>query len=106
MTDDPVEVARGYFTALTERDGARLRALFADDAELVTPAGTVRGSGAIADFYAQTAFTVDDFLPQPGRFVAAGGDVAVEIELRLGGRTTRVADVFTVAAGRITRLAV
>ncbi len=101
----PVDVASAYFDAVRARDAGALRALFANDAELVTATGTFHGAGVIADYYAQLAFTIE---PEPtlGPFIADGERVAVEIDLRTTIGPMQVADVFTIVAGRITRLAI
>jgi len=102
----PADVARAYFEAIRARDGKALRGLFAPDAELVTPAGTVRGAEAIAAFYEASAFQAADLEPRPGPFLVSGGRVACEIELRLAGTSTAVADFFTIEAEHIVRLSV
>jgi hypothetical protein len=83
-----------------------LDALFTDDAELVTGAGTFNGRDAIVSFYRDLAFTVDDLWPEPGPLIVDGDRVAVEIRLRMGGAITLVGDVFTLADGRIARVAI
>jgi ketosteroid isomerase-like protein len=95
-----------YFAAIRARDADALGALFTDDAELVTAAGTFCGRDAIVGFYRDLAFGIDDLSPQPGAFIVDGDRVAVEIELRMGGRVSLVADVFTLAKGRIARVAI
>jgi ketosteroid isomerase-like protein len=104
--ESPGDVADEYFSAIAERDPERLRALFTPSSRLITAAGTYEGVDAIVDFYETTAFAFDDLHPSPGELVVAGGRVAVEIELHMGGSSIRVADFFTVADGRIDRLAV
>ena len=81
----------------------RCGALFTDDAELVSAAGTFSGRDAIVGFYRDLAFTVDDLWPDPGPLIVDGDRVAVEIRLRMGGTTTLVGDVFTLSDGRIAR---
>lgn len=100
------QVAAAYFAAIADRDPDRLRELFADDAELVTPAGRLRGAESIVAFYRDSAFGFDDLQPQVRCYLADGERVAAEIGLRMAGRRTEVADVFTVRDGRIARLAV
>ena len=73
---------------------------------LVSLAGTFSGREAIVGFYRDLAFGVDDLSPSPGVFIVDGDRVAVEIELRMGGTTTLVADVFTLSGGRIARVAI
>jgi ketosteroid isomerase-like protein len=102
---DVASVAERYFTAIRERDGQALRALFAPDAELVSAAGTFRGPDEIARFYEETAFPVASD-PRPGPFVVDGDRLATEIELQLGDSRTKVADFFTIADGSIRRLVV
>ncbi len=103
---DPTAVARAYFAAITAHDADAVQACFHDDAELVTATGTYRGPDAIGDFYRQNAFQFEDLRPTPGPLLADGDRVAVEIELRMGGRATPVADFFTIDGDRIRRLVI
>ena len=103
---DPAAVARAYFAAITAHDADAVQACFHDDAELVTATGTYRGPDAIGDFYRENAFQIDDLRPTPGPFLVDGDRLAVEIGLRMGGRTTPVADFFTVDGDRIRRLVI
>jgi ketosteroid isomerase-like protein len=95
-----------YFAAIRARDAASLGDLFTEDAELVSLAGTFSGREAIVGFYRDLAFGIGDLSPSPGVFIVDGDRVAVEIELRMGGTTTLVADVFTLSGGRIARVAI
>lgn len=106
MNPHPTAVADAYFAAIRARDAEALRALFAPDAELLSMGGVVHGNDAIAAFYATGAFTIEDLAPSVGAYVVDGSRVAVEIELRMNGRTTAVADVFTVEDGLIRRLGI
>jgi ketosteroid isomerase-like protein len=99
-------VVDAYFAAIRARDADALRELFTSDAELITQAGTFVGPDTIADFYRDLAFQVDDLWPEPGPLLVEGERVAVEIRLRMAGNVTLVADVFTLADGRIRRLAI
>jgi ketosteroid isomerase-like protein len=103
---DPADLARAYFAAVTDHDADAVAACFADDAELVTATGTYRGPQAIADFYRQNAFQFDDLRPSPGPLLVEGDRVAVEIDLFMGGRSSPVADFFTIHEGRIQRLVI
>jgi ketosteroid isomerase-like protein len=95
-----------YFAAIRARDADAIGDLFTDDAELVSGAGTFSGRDAIVAFYRDLAFTVDDLWPEPGPLIVDGERVAVEIRLRMGGATTLMSDVFTLAGGRIARVAI
>jgi ketosteroid isomerase-like protein len=99
-------VVDAYFAAIRARDADALGALFTDDAQLVTLAGTFTGPGAIAGFYRDLAFQVDDLWPDPGPLLVDGDRVAVEIRLRMNGTTTTVGDFFTLAGDRISRLVI
>lgn len=101
-----VEAIHAYFTAIRARDVDALGSLFTDDAELVSAAGTFSGRDAIVGFYRDLAFQVIDLWPDPGPLIVDGDRVAVEIELHMGGTVTRVGDVFTLAGGRIARVAI
>jgi ketosteroid isomerase-like protein len=99
------EVANAYFNAVRSRDAEALRKLFAPDAELVTATGAFRGADAIADYYAELAFSIE---PDPtlGPFIVDGDRLAVEIDLATTIGPMQVADVFTIAGDQITRLAI
>ena len=101
-----VDAIPAYFAAIRARDVDALGALFTDDAELVSAAGTFSGRDAIVAFYRDLAFSVEDLWPEPGELIVDGDRVAVEIRLRMGGTTTLVGDVFTLDAGRIARVAI
>ena len=102
----PAEVADAYFAAINARDPAAIRAVFAPQAELVTPAGRFVGAAAIADFYATQAFTAPDLAAQPGPYLVDRQWLAVEIVLQMHGQRSRVADVFDVRDGVIQRLTI
>ena len=103
---DPAAVARAYFAAITAHDADAIQACFTDDAELVTAAGTYDGPQAIGDFYRQNAFQFEDLRPTPGPFLIDGDRLAVEIQLRMGGRDSPVADFFTIEGDKIRRLVI
>lgn len=100
---DPIHA---YFEAIRNKDVDALRGLFTQDAQLVTLAGTFVGPDAIAGFYRDLAFTVDDLWPEPGPLLIDEDRVAVEIRLRMNDTMTLVGDFFTLAGGQISRLAV
>ena len=104
MTDVPVIEA--YFAAIRAKDADALGALFTDDGELVSLGGTFAGPAAIAAFYRDLAFQVEDLWPEPGRLIVDGERVAVEIRLRMNGRVSLVGDFFTLRNGRISRLCI
>jgi ketosteroid isomerase-like protein len=103
---DPASVATRYFDAIRSRDVDGIRAVFADDAVLVSAAGTVQGRDAIAEFYTGSAFQIDDLSPTPGEYVVDGERLAVEIDLFMGGRSHRVADFFEIRDGLVRRLVI
>jgi ketosteroid isomerase-like protein len=103
---DPAAVATAYFAAITAHDADAVARCFTDDAELVTATGVFRGPAAIGDFYRQNAFQFEDLRPTPGPLLVDGDRVAVQIDLFMGGTTTSVADFFTVAGDRISRLVI
>jgi ketosteroid isomerase-like protein len=102
MTD--VAVVSAYFAAIRAKDADALGALFTHDADLVTMAGTFTGPAAIAGFYRDVAFQVEDLWPEPGPLIVDGERVAVEIRLRMNGKVSLVGDFFTLRNGRIERL--
>jgi ketosteroid isomerase-like protein len=101
-----VDAVHEYFAAIRARDADALGALFTDDAELVSGAGTFSGRDAIVSFYRDLAFKVEDLWPEPGELIVDGDRVAVEIRLRMGGTINLVGDVFTLSDGRIARVAI
>jgi ketosteroid isomerase-like protein len=101
-----VDPVNAYFAAIRAKDAGALLGLFTPDAELVTMAGTFTGPDAIAGFYRDLAFTVDDLWPEPGALLLDGDHVAVEIRLRMNGKVSLVGDFFTLAGGKISRLAI
>lgn len=100
---DPIDT---YFTAIRNKDVDALRALFTPDAQLSTLAGTFIGPDAIAGFYRDLAFTVDDLWPEPGPLLVDNDRVAVEIRLHMNGTVSLVGDFFTLADNKISRLVV
>ena len=99
-------VVDAYFAAIRAKDADALGALFTDDAELVSLAGTFTGPAEIAGFYRDLAFQVDDLWPEPGPLIVDGQYVAVEIRLRMNGTVALVGDFFTLHNGRIARLVI
>ena len=99
-----VAVVDAYFAAIRAKDADALGALFTDTADLVTVAGTFTGPAAIAGFYRDLAFQVEDLWPEPGPLIVDGERVAVEIALRMNGKVSLVGDFFTLRNGRIERL--
>lgn len=106
MARPATTLVRDYFDAIRARDADALEQLFTDDAELVSAAGTFRGPGAIAGFYRDLAFLVDDLEPRDGPLVVDADRIAVEIALRMGGADHAVADFFTIRDGLISRLVI
>lgn len=104
MTDTAVLTA--YFEAIRTRDADRLGSLFSPGAELVSGAGTFRGPEAIAGFYRDLVFQVEDLWPDPGPFQVTGNAVTVEIRLRMNGAISVVDDYFTLGDGLITNLVI
>jgi hypothetical protein len=99
-------VVAAYFEAIRARDADRLGSLFSPDAELVSGAGTFRGPEAIAGFYRDLVFLVEDLWPDPGPFTFDGDHVAVRIRLRMNGAISEVDDYFTLGDGSITKLVI
>jgi len=95
-----------YFAAIRRKDADALPGLFTHDARLVTLAGTYVGPDAIAGFYRDLAFTVEDLWPEPGPLLVDNDRVAVEIRLRMNGSVSLVADFFTLSDDRISRLVI
>ena len=99
-------VAADYFLAITIRDGAALRRLFAADAVLNAQGTIYQGTEAIVRFYEEGAFKYTDLLPRPGTFRAEGDRLVVEIDLHIAGTDSTVVDTFAMADGRISSLVI
>lgn len=97
-------VLDAYFTAITVRDVVGLRSLFAPDAVLVAQGIECRGNDAIARFYSDGAFALNDLLPRTGPPRVDGARATVAIDLRIEGSHTALEDVFFVNGDRIDRL--
>ena len=104
----PAGVVDAYFTAVTTARRRRPRGA------LHPRRGTRRRrdrpprkpSRTIARFYADGAFGFDDLLPRPGPFAVDAGTVAVDIDLRIDGAHSTVADVFELAGNQIAALTI
>ena len=103
----PEAVARGYFEAVQAASRAQLRALFADDAELVSiNAGFMKGAEEIADYYQENFFGAGARLrPKTGPLIVHDDVVAVEVQARSeSGKVSWLSDFFTVRDGLIQQL--
>lgn len=103
----PEAVALRYFDAVEAASRAQLRALLADDAELVSiNAGFMRGAEAIADYYEENFFGAGARLrPSTGPLIVHGDVVAVEVQARSeSGKVSWLSDFFTVRDGLIRQL--
>jgi hypothetical protein len=102
----PADVAHAYFAGVTAHDADAIAACFAEEAELVTNAGTFHGREAIGGFYRDSLLQADDVRPAPGPLIVDGNRVAVEIDLLRGGRHVLVGDFFTIDGDKISRLVI
>ena len=103
----PTAVARAYFDAVQAASRAELRALLAEDAELVSiNAGFLKGAEAIADYYEDNFFAAGARLrPKTGPLFLHDDIVAVEVQARSeNGKVSWLSDFFTVRDGLIQRL--
>ena len=103
----PTVVARAYFDAVQAASRAQLRALLAEDAELVSiNAGFLKGAEAIADYYEDNFFAAGARLrPKTGPLFLHDDIVAVEVQARSeNGKVSWLSDFFTVRDGLIQRL--
>ena len=102
-----VDVALGYFDAVQAASRQQLRALLAEDAELVSiRAGFMKGADEIADFYERNFFGAGARLrPKTGPLMVQDDVVAVEVQARSeDGKVSWLSDFFTVRDGLITQL--
>jgi hypothetical protein len=104
--EGPAAVIHDYFSAVTAHDAALLRSLFSPSATMVVDTTRLEGIDAIMGYYAQQAFTFDDFRPDPGPLEVTGHRVSVSIDVHLGGQDRTVSDVFEIDGRRITSLRV
>lgn len=103
----PEAVARGYFDAVRAASRSQLRALLADDAELMSiNAGFMKGAELIADYYEENFFSAGAKLrPSTGPLIVHGEIVAVEVLARsANGKVSWLSDFFTVRDGLIQQL--
>jgi ketosteroid isomerase-like protein len=100
------DVVNAYFAAMRNKDASAHRELFCEDAELVNSFGTFVGVDAIARFYRDFAFTVDELWPEPGPLIVGDDRVAVELRARVNGEWTFGANFYTLRDGRIVRMEV
>jgi ketosteroid isomerase-like protein len=101
----PVEVVNAYFARVTAADVQAVADLFAPDAVLENATGTLNGTDAIRQMYANV-LAPGAMKPNPRRFIVDGENLAVEIDLIANGQALRLADFFTIREGRIERLAI
>jgi hypothetical protein len=114
MTDLPAPqhgaeaVIADYFTAVTAQDVNLLGDLFTPDAVLESGVTHLEGRDEVLSYYISNTFTFPDFHPTPGPLTVEdnGQRVSVDIEVRLGGHTSRVHDVFELVDGRIRRITI
>lgn len=103
----PEAVARRYFDAVQAASRTQLRALLADDAELVSiNAGFMKGAEEIADYYEENFFGSGARLrPKTGPLIVHDDVVAVEVQARSeNGKVSWLSDFFTVRDGLIQQL--
>ncbi len=112
-TKSPAEVAAAYTGAVRAGDLEALRALFADDAEMVcrplddwVPTGRMTGADNIVEFYGKLLDAWGGADPHPGEMMVVGNRVAVEIEAHHAEFIDEVADFFTIEGGKIKRIAI
>lgn len=109
----PAEVVVAYTNAVRGGDLEALRALFADDAEMVCrpvddwlPTGRMIGADNIVEFYSKLLDAWGGADPHPGEMMVIGNRVAVEIHAHHADFIDEVADFFTIENGKIQRIAV
>ena len=95
-----------YFAAVTARDPALVRRVFAPDATFDVDGDRRRGHEDILAYYAEHTFVFEDFRPDPAPLQIDGTTVTVDIDVHLGGTERTVRDVFETDGTRITALAV
>jgi len=100
----PAGVVGDYFAAVTMRDTAALRRLFASDAVVEAQGTRYDGNETISRFYEEGAFRFEDLLPVPGPLRITGNRVEVEINLRVAGTDSTVVDIFETVDGQIRSL--
>ena len=114
MTDtpNPTEVVEAYVKAVRAGDFKALRAVFADDAEVLSlpmegmESGHLKGVDAIVTFFGMLLEDRGGADPHPGPLMVVGDRVAVEIDAHHRDYIEEVSDFFTIKDGKITRLAV
>ncbi len=102
----PAGIIDDYFAAVTAHDTDMLRGLFAPDATFDVDGDRRQGRDAILAYYGGHTFGYADFRPDPGPLQMDGSSVTVDIDVHLGGSTSRVRDVFETEGELITGLVV
>jgi len=103
----PSSLVLRYFDAVEAADRSKLRALLAEDAEMVSiNAGVVKGADAILAYYEANFFrTGGRIRPQIGPLIFNANTVAVEVQAHSeSGKVSWLADFFTVDNGLIQQL--
>jgi len=103
----PSSLVLKYFDAVEAADRSKLRALLAEDAEMVSiNAGLVKGADAILAYYEANFFrTGGRIRPQTGPLICNANTVAVEVQAHSeSGKVSWLADFFTVDNGLIQQL--
>ena len=106
MAENVTDVVEKYFRANRTKDLKLMRSILANDVEITSQAGTVKGADAcvnLADEFHKRTGGVD---PHPGPLVIDGDTVAVQIRAHLPQlkEIRNLADFFTIKDGKITQL--
>jgi hypothetical protein len=102
----PAGIIDDYFAAVTARDGAMLRRLFAPGAAFDVDGDRRTGHDDILRYYTERTFVHDDFRPTPGAVEVDGSTVTVDLDVHIAGATSHVRDVFETDGAHITSLVV
>lgn len=102
----PEEVLHQYFAAVKSHDIQRILNVFEPDAVIVTAKGKIQGSKSIREFYQKGVLKCAQFQPEPGPFLIAKKEIAVEIKLHCDGIEKKVGDFFTIRNNKIVSMRV
>ncbi len=106
MAENIAEVVETYFRANRTHDLNLMRSILADDVEITSQAGTIKGADACLELVDKFLTQVGGIDPQPGPLLIDGDTVAVQIQAHLPQlkEIRNLGDFFTIKKGKITQL--
>ena len=106
MAENLAETVEKYFRANRTHDLKLMRSILADDVEITSQAGTVKGADACVELVDKFLTQTGGIDPQPDPFLIDGDTVAVQIQAHLAQlkEIRNLGDFFTIKNGKTTHL--